>query len=177
MEGIHKHGIGKWAAILKDESLAFCRNGGRTAVDLKDKYRNLRRIGIKGAGKVTLLNNDHQSSNSSDRHPTSRPSEPDGDAIVDVANSDGQLNCQLRDVAGRMAWVRFRDMSRDTRHQRLKTYIKRLEGKLKRARIALRSSNTTIEHRGNQQQELNVQINDQLPMEVGARDTNRGIHP
>lgn len=37
-EGIDKYGVGKWAKILKDPSLAF--QEGRTYVDLKDKWRN-----------------------------------------------------------------------------------------------------------------------------------------
>lgn len=39
MKGVEKYGEGKWALILQDKSFNF--HGIRTAVDLKDKYRNM----------------------------------------------------------------------------------------------------------------------------------------
>lgn len=42
--GVKKHGAGKWAVILADNSLKFNRR--RTNVDLKDKWRNLQKQGI-----------------------------------------------------------------------------------------------------------------------------------
>mmetsp|Transcript_16749 Transcript_16749/g.25148 ORF Transcript_16749/g.25148 Transcript_16749/m.25148 type:complete len:552 (-) Transcript_16749:122-1777(-) len=45
MEGIRKHGVGSWAEILQDPELSF-RFCGRTNVNLKDKYRNLKKIGV-----------------------------------------------------------------------------------------------------------------------------------
>eukprot|EP00730_Choanoeca_flexa_P016466 TRINITY_DN7783_c0_g1_i1.p1 TRINITY_DN7783_c0_g1~~TRINITY_DN7783_c0_g1_i1.p1 ORF type:complete len:615 (+),score=155.10 TRINITY_DN7783_c0_g1_i1:36-1880(+) len=40
--GVEKHGEGRWMEILSDDKYNF---GDRTNVDLKDKYRNLRRSG------------------------------------------------------------------------------------------------------------------------------------
>lgn len=39
MKGVERHGEGKWALILHDKTLHFHHT--RTAVDLKDKYRNM----------------------------------------------------------------------------------------------------------------------------------------
>lgn len=39
MKGVERHGEGKWALILHDKTLHF--HPTRTAVDLKDKYRNI----------------------------------------------------------------------------------------------------------------------------------------
>jgi hypothetical protein len=109
MEDIRKHGIDKWVAILKDESLAFCRNGKRTAVDLEGKYLNLKRIGIKGAGQIALLNNDH-------------PTHQIDILLVDHRNLMEMLLSMspiqmANSIARSEMWIRFMDMSRDARHQ------------------------------------------------------------
>ena len=39
LRGVKKHGKGEWLSILKDGGLFFDKK--RTAVDLKDKFRNL----------------------------------------------------------------------------------------------------------------------------------------
>lgn len=42
MTGLEQHGVGNWKTILQRRGFAE----GRTAVDLKDKWRNLKKIAL-----------------------------------------------------------------------------------------------------------------------------------
>ena len=47
--GVEKHGIGNWAVILRDPELTFA--SGRTNVDLKDKWHNVRKQSLCKHGR------------------------------------------------------------------------------------------------------------------------------
>ena len=50
--GVEKEGEGKWAAVLKANPEVFL---DRTAVDLKDKWRNLKGRATRTARKLSLI--------------------------------------------------------------------------------------------------------------------------
>ena len=69
-QGVDRHGEGHWAAILQDSSLRF--HASRTQVDLKDKWRNMRRYvpyNQISTRKFILVNSHHQPILTASGHP------------------------------------------------------------------------------------------------------------